>query len=70
MLLDHYLTWKIFRSLDAIEARVLDPNNPWLQKLLEFQKFLVNTFTLISLWAYQSCVVQQTWQALCWVGEG
>ena len=66
------LLGRSFRSLDAIEARVLDPNNPWLQKLLEFQKFRVNTFhgdKPVGLpdhaWSNRAA-----WQALCWVGEG
>ena len=31
-------------DLDAVEAAALDPNNPWLLKLLEFQCFLLETF--------------------------
>jgi hypothetical protein len=33
-----------FTQLDAISDAALDPNNPWRKKLLEFQKFLVETF--------------------------
>jgi nitroreductase len=31
-------------DLDAVEAAALDPDNPWLVKLLEFQRFLVDAF--------------------------
>jgi hypothetical protein len=34
-------------GLDAVEAAALDPDNPWLVKLLEFQRFLVEAFGTI-----------------------
>jgi hypothetical protein len=32
------------KDLDAVEKAALDPDNPWLLKLLDFQRFLVRSF--------------------------